>query len=142
MFRYYALKSFISICLFSLFLILPCTEIENANAMEYQPVSHNELVNIENLKDRAQMVQGIFDFSFGGKEKNKKDGVASRINKKDPMQQRTRTKKNVSGAKGLTPTRSFLDGGPLPSMTSTKKKEKKKKITKPKKLSLPTFGDK
>ena len=140
MFRYYFLKSYISICLFALFHILPCTEIENANAMEYQPVSHNEPVNIENLKDRTHMAQGIFDFSFGGEKKIKKDGVASRIYKKDPMQHRTRTKKNVSGAKSLTPTRSFLDGGPLPSMTSTKKK--KKKITKPKKLSLPTFGDK
>jgi hypothetical protein len=87
MFRYYTLKSYISICLFASFLILPYTVIVNANAREYQLVSHNESVNIENHKDRAHIAQSFFDFSFGGKEKIiKKDGVASRINKKEPKQ--------------------------------------------------------
>ena len=140
MFGYYALKSFISISLFASILILPYTAIENANSMEYQPVSHNKSVNIKNHNDRVRMAQGGFDFIFGGKEKIKKDGVASGMNKKGPMQPNTRTKKNISGAKGRTPKRSFLDGGPLLSMTSTKKKEKEK--TKRKKLSLPTWGDK
>lgn len=139
MFRYLTLKSYISICLFASFLILPCTTIENANAREYQSVSHNESVNIANHKDRVRIAQGIFDFSFGGKEKKfKKDGVASRINKKKPKKHNTRTKKSVSGAKGRVPTRSFLEGGPLPQLTWTKKKEK----TKRKKLSLPTWEDK
>jgi hypothetical protein len=55
MFRYYTLKSYISICLFASFLILPYTAIVNVNAREYQLVSHNESVNIESHKDRAHI---------------------------------------------------------------------------------------
>ena len=139
MFRYFILKSYISIFLFLSFIILPCTAIKNANAGEYQSVSHNESVNIENHKDRDRIAQGILDFSFGEKEKIfKKDGVASRINKKKSKQHNTRIKKSFSGAKNRAPTRSFLDGGPLPQFKWTKKKEKSKR----KKLSLPTWSDK
>ena len=128
MYRYYILRSYLIICLFVSVLVSPCTVIENANAREYQQINHNEFVNVQNHKDQVHIAQGILNFDFGGKEQKLK---------KNPKQHKVGTKKNVSGAKGRVPTRSFLEGGPLP-MVQTKKKKK----TKSKKLSLPTWEDK
>jgi hypothetical protein len=128
MYKYYILRSCLIICLFVSVLIFPCTVIENANAREYKQIIHNEFVNVENHKDQVHIAQGILNFDFGGKEQKLK---------KNPKQHKVGTKKNVSGAKGRVPTRSFLEGGPLP-MVQTKKKKK----TKSKKLSLPTWEDK
>ena len=128
MYRYYIFRSYFIVCLFVSALVFSCTLIENANAREYQQIIHNEFVNFENQKDQIHIAQGIMNFNFGGKEKKLK---------KNPKQHKVGTKKNVSGAKGRVPTRSFLEGGPLP-MVQTKKKKK----TKSKKLSLPTWENK
>ena len=128
MYRYYILPSYLIICLFVSVLVSPCTVIENANAREYQQINHNEFVNVQNHKDQVHIAQGIMNFNFGGKEKKLK---------KNPKQRKAGTKKSIGVAKGRIPTRSFLEGGPLP-MAQTKKKKK----TKSKKLSLPTWEDK
>jgi hypothetical protein len=109
-------------------LVFSCTLIENANAREYQQIIHNEFVNFENQKDQIHIAQGIMNFNFGGKEKKLK---------KNPRQRKAGTKQSIGVAKGRIPARSFLEGGPLP-MAQTKKKKK----TKSKKLSLPTWEDK
>jgi hypothetical protein len=128
MYRYYILRSYLIICLFVSVLIFPCTVIENANAREYQKIVHNEFVNVENHKDQFHIAQGILNFNFGGKEKRLK---------KNPKQHKAGTKKSVGRAKGRVPTRSFLEGGPLPMAQTIKKKKAKSK-----KLSLPTWEDK
>jgi hypothetical protein len=128
MYRHYILRSYFIICLFVSALIFSCTVTENANAREYRQIIHNEFVNAENKKDQVHIAQGIMNFNFGGKEKKLKN---------KPKQHKAGTKKSVGGAKGRVPTRSFLEGGPLP-MAQTKKKKK----TKSKKLSLPTWNDK
>ena len=128
MYRYYILPSYLIICLFVSVLVSPCTVIENANAREYKQIIHNEFVNVENHKDQVHIAQGILNFDFGGKEQKLK---------KNPKQHKAGTKKSIGVAKGRIPTRSFLEGGPLP-MAQTKKKKK----TKSKKLSLPTWEDK
>jgi hypothetical protein len=128
MYRYYILRSYLIICLFVSVLIFPCTLIESANAREYQQITHNEFVNAENHKDQVHIAQGILNFNFGVKEQKLK---------KKPKQRKAETKKIIGRAKGRVPTRSFLEGGPIP-MAQTKKKKK----TKSKKLSLPTWEDK
>ena len=128
MYRYYIFRSYFIVCLFVSALVFSCTLIENANAREYQQIIHNEFVNFENQKDQIHIAQGIMNFNFGGKEKGLK---------KNPKQHKAGTKKSVGRAKGRVPTRSFLEGGPLP-MAQTKKKKKAKS----KKLSLPTWEDK
>ena len=128
MYRYYILRSYLIICLFVSVLIFPCTLIESANAREYQQINHNEFVNVQNHKDQVHIAQGILNFNFGEKEKQLK---------KKPKQHKAGPIKSVGGAKGRVPTRSFLEGGPLP-MAQTKQKKK----TKSKKLSLPTWENK
>ena len=128
MYRYYIFRSYFIVCLFVSALVFSCTLIENANAREYQQIIHNEFVNFENQKDQIHIAQGIMNFNFGGKEKKLK---------KNPRQRKAGTKKSIGVAKGRIPTRSFLEGGPLP-MAQIKKKKK----TKSKKLSLPTWEDK
>jgi len=126
--RYYIFRSNFIVCLFVSALIFSCAVIKNANAREYQQIIHNEFVNVENHKNQVYIAQGIMNFNFGGKEKKLK---------KKSKQHNSGTKKSVGGAKGRVPTRSFLEGGPLP-MAQTKKKKK----TRSKKLSLPTWEDK
>ena len=128
MYRYYIFRSYFIVCLFVSALVFSCTLIENANAREYQQIIHNEFVNFENQKNQIHIAQGIMNFNFGGKEKKLK---------KNPKQRKAGTKKSIGVAKGRIPARSFLEGGPLP-MAQTKKKKK----TKSKKLSLPTWEDK
>jgi hypothetical protein len=128
MYRYYILRSYFIVCLFVSVLIFSCAVIKNANAREYQQITHNEFVNVENHKNQVHIAQGIMNFNFGGKEKKLKN---------KSKQHNSGTKKSVGGAKGRVPTRSFLEGGPLP-MAQTKKK----KQTRSKKLSLPTWEDK
>ena len=128
MYRYYIFRSYFIVCLFVSALVFSCTLIENANAREYQQIIHNEFVNFENQKDQIHIAQGIMNFNFGGKEKKLK---------KNPRQRKAGTKQSIGVAKGRIPARSFLEGGPLP-MAQTKKKKK----TKSKKLSLPTWEDK